>query len=66
MVRVVQIIHQNLQPLLLLGIYKKRRKKETKTASKANTQPCSEYCGVCTRIILIFYLVYMLSKRESK
>ena len=45
-----RIIHQNLQSELLLHL---KKKKKTKTASKANTQPSSDYCSVRMQIILI-------------
>ena len=38
------------------------RKKKTKTLSNTST----EYCSVCTQIILVFCFVYMLSYAESK
>ena len=38
-------------------IYKKRRKKNIKSASKANTQPSTEYCSVRMRIILILWFL---------
>ena len=38
-------------------IYKRRNKKNTKTVSKANTQPYGEYCSVPTRIILILWFL---------
>ena len=63
MIRVIRIIHQNLQSC----IYKKKKKKtKTKTASKANTQPSTEFCRVRIRIILILWFVYMSIHGEWK
>ena len=46
--------------------YKKRRKKKTNPASKANTQPSTEYYSVRMQIIIILCLVYMTFHGESK
>ena len=54
-------IIKNVQALLL-GICKKVKKTD-RAASRANTQPCSEYVTVRTRIILI--LCYGESKSTS-
>ena len=47
-------------------IYKVRRKKKPKTASKANTQLSTEYCRVRMRIILSLCFMYMPIHEESE
>ena len=39
--------------LVVVAFTKEEKLKKIKTASKAYTQPSSEYCSVCTRIIFI-------------
>ena len=39
--------------LVVVAFTCKKRKKKTKTISKVNTQPSTEYCSVRMRIILI-------------
>ena len=50
----IGIIHQNLQPQLLLDLLKKEKEKDKD--SKANAQPSTEYCSVRMRIIYFMIL----------
>ena len=42
MIRVIRIIHQHLQPYLLLHLQRKKKEKD-EAASKADTQSSTEY-----------------------
>ena len=51
-------IHNLLQSIVVFVLVV-RRQKETKTASKGNTQPSTEYCSIRMRIILILWFLKM-------
>ena len=44
---------QKFTVLVVTAFTKKKKEKKTKAASKAEIQPSTEYCSICTRIILI-------------
>ena len=52
--------------LVIAAFIKKRRKKKTKPASNANTQPSTEYYSVRMQIIIILCFMYMTIHGESK
>ena len=66
MIQVIRIIHQHLQFFSCCCIYKERRNKTTKTGSKTNTQPSTEYSSVRMRFKLILCFAYMSIHDESK
>ena len=69
MIRVIRIIHQNLQSQFFIyerkQTYKKKIEKD-RIPSRAHTQPSSKYFGVRKRFTLIFRFVYTWNYGEPK